>query len=546
MPTIPSIRTSVENQDVLVLDEHAKKGVFRRDARNRLIAYAAGISVVFPYQTFDGEKWAFRCWHSDIANSKKRYETISESIKKAKLQFLCDFQYIDEGINVDGNIYPTIRMRWIDGINIKDYICRNKESKSLMLSLADSFLKMAQSLHEQFLAHGDLQHGNILVDEKHQLYLVDYDSFYCPSLKGEPDTVTGLPDYQHPARNHNKSVSEKLDYFSELVIYLSILAIAENPSLVDKYKVQDADRLLFSKEDFEDIRHSQIYQDISSLGKQFQDLLKILEDYLLCKDVNQLEPFQFCLFEKKVSFTSSATKALRNIHPIELKWDVPFDAQIYLMFRGKGKKAKIRKCKKSDQLSVKLSEDTTVELIIKTHDKYVIKKEIIIKVFDECTIDFKSDKAYIFPSIPVKLSWNVQNAKKVWLDTEEVSAVGIKVVEPQKAATYILRAEDEFGFKEQRIDIQMLPIPHVKSLLVPTPDLNKKVSISISPPRFNFIVKTPLINNQFIKTEIPKVLSLKELGLIVPLLAPIRRTFNLKRVIQKILSFVSVKKHKKQ
>ena len=49
MPTIPSIRTSVENKNVLVLDEHAKNGTFRRDARGRLIAYTAGFSVVFPY-----------------------------------------------------------------------------------------------------------------------------------------------------------------------------------------------------------------------------------------------------------------------------------------------------------------------------------------------------------------------------------------------------------------------------------------------------------------------------------------------------------------
>ena len=241
MPTIPSIRTSVENKDVLVLDYHAKNGTFERDARGRLIAYTGGFSVVFPYRTANGEKWAFRCWHSDIKNTKKRYETISDTIKKANLSFLCEFQYIDKGINVEGNIYPTTRMRWIDGITIKDYICQNRNSKGLLIALADNFLKMTQALHAQSLAHGDLQHGNILVDNNHQLYLVDYDSFYCPQLKGEADTVTGLADYQHPARISNKSVSEKLDYFSELIIYLSILAIAEDPSLVDKYKVADAD-----------------------------------------------------------------------------------------------------------------------------------------------------------------------------------------------------------------------------------------------------------------------------------------------------------------
>ena len=260
MPTIPSIRTSVENKNVLILDNHAKNGTFIRDVKGRLIAYAGGFSVVFPYETAGGEKWAFRCWHSDVFNSKIRYQTISKAIKNAKLGFLCEFQYIDKGINVEGNIYPITRMRWIDGITIKDYICLNRNSKELLVSLADNFLKMTLALHTQFLAHGDLQHGNILVDKNHQLYLVDYDSFYCPELKGEADTVTGLPDYQHPARRRNKSISEKLDYFSELIIYLSILAIAENPSLVEKYMVENADRLLFAKEDFADMQKSEIYK----------------------------------------------------------------------------------------------------------------------------------------------------------------------------------------------------------------------------------------------------------------------------------------------
>ena len=291
MPTIPSIRTSVENKDVLVLDNHAKNGTFERDARGRLIAYSGGFSVVYPYKTTNGEMWAFRCWHSDIKNSKKRYETISNAIKKAKLSFLCQFQYIDQGINVEGKIYPITRMRWIDGINIKDYICQNKNSKDLLIALAKNFLKMTQALHALSLAHGDLQHGNILVDKNHHLHLVDYDSFYCPQLKGEPDTVTGLADYQHPSRSKNKSVSEKLDYFSELIIYLSILAIAENPSLADKYKVEGSERLLFSKNDYSDIKNTEIYKDIQSLGKKFSDLLDVLDNYLKCQSIDSLQPF---------------------------------------------------------------------------------------------------------------------------------------------------------------------------------------------------------------------------------------------------------------
>ena len=537
MPTIPSIRTSVENKDVLVLDNHAKNGTFERDARGRLIAYTGGFSVVFPYRTANGEKWAFRCWHSDIKNTKKRYETISDAIKKANLSFLCEFQYIDKGINVEGNIYPTTRMRWIDGITIKDYICQNRYSKDLLIALADNFLKMTQALHAQSLAHGDLQHGNILVDKNHQLYLVDYDSFYCPQLKGEADTVTGLADYQHPARISNKSVSEKLDYFSELIIYLSILAIAEAPFLADKYKVADADRLLFSKEDFVDIRNAPIYKDICSLGNDFQDLLAVLEEYLVHRKIDYLAPFESSLLHQKVSFTVSTTKAVRNTQSIELAWDVPFDAEITLR---KGRDQDLQRCEKHGTFTTTLSESATFELSIKTSNDQVIKKEVSIDVFDECEIEFTADKYYVFPTIPVKLSWKVKNAKKAWLDDEEIASSGTRIIETKKAMVCVLSAEDEFGKKEQRIEIGMLPIPQVKALLVPTPNIVNNMSVTIKQPRYNTSVSFPKISIGMVTTEIPKVPSLKDIGLNVELSPPFPR-FSLKQTIRNIYNHITKK-----
>lgn len=534
MPTIPSIRTSVENKDLLVLDNHAKNGIFERDARGRLIAYAGGFSIVFPYTTANGEKWAFRCWHSDIKNSKKRYETISDAIIKAKLSFLCEFQYIDKGINVEGNIYPTTRMQWVDGITIKDYICQNRNSKNLLVSLADNFFRMTQALHSQSLAHGDLQHGNILVDKKQHLYLVDYDSFYCPKLKGEADTVTGLADYQHPSRIHNKSVSEKLDYFSELVIYLSILAIAEDPSLVDKYKVKDADRLLFAKEDFADITSSAIYKDIQGLGNDFKELLDVLEAYLKCKNINELLPFDTFLLQKRITFSSSVTKAVRNTQTVVIEWEVPFKAEVSLK---KGKNSDIEKCENKGSISTTLEDSITYELLIKIKGGSEIKKEVTIDVFDECEIDFSADKLYVFPTIPVTLSWNVKHAKRVWFDGDEVNATGTKVIEPQKPMTYALSAEDEFGIKEKRIDIGMLPIPQVKSLLVPSPDVVNNLSITITQPKYNVDVKFPTINIDWIKAEVPKVPSLTELGLNVELSPPLPK-FNLMSSIKNVFNHI--------
>lgn len=533
MPSIPSIRTSVENKNVLILDEHAKNGTFRRDARGRLIAYTGGFSVVFPYEASDGTKWAFRCWHSDINNTQRRYELISEAIQKAQLDFLCGFEYIEKGINVEGSIYPTTRMRWIDGVTIKDYVCQNRDSKKLLLNLAENFLKMTNALHKQSLAHGDLQHGNILVDKNHQLFLVDYDSFYCPQLKGEEDTVTGLPDYQHPARMRNKVVSEKLDYFSELVIYLSILAIAEDPSLVGKYKVEDADRLLFTKEDYKDIKNSEIYEDIKSFGGKFVDLLEVLEDYLKQEKIDALRPFSEHILEKKITFKSSATKSIRGKQSVRVFWQVPFEADVTLQQKGAAAFEKGIQ----GSINVVLDDDAEYILTIVTKDGVKIKKKVNINVFDECVISFTANKNVVFPSLPVLLSWNVTNAKKTWLNTEEVETSGNKIVEPISDTVYILKAEDEFGMKNERITIQTFPIKQMKVLLASPPNFTIKQSFSVIRPKYNVNVKFPTIDIDWIKVEVPKVPSFTEEGLFRKLSPPLLSSaYSIRKTIKSVFN----------
>lgn len=291
MPTIPSISTSVENQHTQVLDSHAKAGEFQKDSRGRLIKHSGGFSVVYPYIVKSGEKWAFRCWHSDLGNVRRRFETISSVIQQARLPFLCDFIYVDKGICVEGTVYSTTRMRWVNGITIKRYICTNFNSQSKLLDIASQFLKLIKKMHTNSLAHGDLQHDNILVGDDGKIYLVDYDSFYCPQLKGCTDIIRGLDDYQHPSRKINKESSEKIDYFSELIIYLSILGIAHQPQLADKYKIEGTEALLFQAKDFVNITESPIYKDLVSLGEEFHILLKVLEIYLEKTSIDQLEPF---------------------------------------------------------------------------------------------------------------------------------------------------------------------------------------------------------------------------------------------------------------
>jgi serine/threonine protein kinase len=289
-PSISDIKSSVES-NVLIKDTFVRSGTFKRIPNGNLTMYVGGFSVVFPLKK-SNKNWVFRCWHIDLGDIKGRYEKFSAAIKNSELPYFAEFEYEEVGIIVNGNPYPTTRMRWIEGQNIKSYICKNRYDKQKLDLLAMNFKKMCEDMHKHNLAHGDLQHGNILVSKEGELYLVDYDSMYCPALKDEKDIITGLADYQHPSRTKNKFVNEKIDYFSELIIYLSILITKENPELIEKYEIENSDKLFFSKKDFLKFDQSPIIADLSKNEIEIQMYLEVLKIYLSKKTINELDPFE--------------------------------------------------------------------------------------------------------------------------------------------------------------------------------------------------------------------------------------------------------------
>lgn len=556
MPTLPSIRTSIENSQALVIDSYARQGVFRRDKRGRLVAYTGGFSVVYPF-VYNHEAWAFRCWHADLGNLRGHFLTLSAALSKLNLPYFCSFSYVDEGIIVDGKKYPTTRMKWIDGKNLKRYICIHRNDKGKLEDLARNFVKMITTLHEHKISHGDLQHGNILIDSNDNLFLIDYDSVYVPELQGEADIIKGLKGYQHPNRSANLLANEKVDYFSELIIYLSILSIAECPSLVEKYQVEDSEQLLFSLEDFKDIENSRIYRDIMSLGGLFPLLLKVLVDYLSEDDINKLEPFTKALEryakEPKINKFEASSKTFVVNQAYRLIWDVEdvskvflngeqidsevhdyivrpltigmrtyelkvenglkvVKAQLTVSVEGEPKvemrltNAKLKKGKsqetllqwemqnamsarliadgKNKEISIKgemlcsPNSSTTYTIGVLALDGVTeVSKSVSVGVFDESEIEFKADKAFTFKDVPVTLTWNVKNAKTVLLDGISVPLAGKKVVTTDKERQYVLEVEDEFGVKRVPLTIKIIPLPLIKTVLLPMPKLEKTIQV---------------------------------------------------------------------
>ncbi len=206
--------------------------------------------------TGHGSNWAVRCFLNHRHEQKERYTKISDFVVVDDLECTVPFHYLDRGIKVKGTWYPILKMDWVEGDTLDIYIRDNFKNSQLMRSLRDQFRKLAAELERAGIAHGDLQHGNIIVT-KQGLRLVDYDALYVPALLGMKSLELGHPNYQHPDRNEF-DYDTTVDNFSCWLIDTALLAIILNPELYNEFHGDD-DCILFKRSDLKCPERSELF-----------------------------------------------------------------------------------------------------------------------------------------------------------------------------------------------------------------------------------------------------------------------------------------------
>lgn len=196
--------------------------------------------------TKDSEVFAIRCFLREQKDQQTRYAAIHRALNRAKLPYTVNFEFISDGIRVNSKWYPMLKMEWVKGRSLIDYVSRNLTKPGSLELLAAHWVKMLQDLQRVGIAHGDLQHGNVLVVDG-KLKLIDYDGMFVDELSGKTSHELGHRNYQHPNRSPN-DFDKSLDNFSGWVIYLSLLALSVRPSLFTDVSGGDENILLRQKD----------------------------------------------------------------------------------------------------------------------------------------------------------------------------------------------------------------------------------------------------------------------------------------------------------
>jgi HEAT repeat protein len=214
----------------------------------------------------EGSRWAVKCFTREVPGLRERYREISRHLGQAQLPFIMNFTFLEEGIRVGGRWFPVVKMEWVEGLPLNQFVARYAHRPKVLEALLLVWARMANSLRAAEVAHGDLQHGNVLLVpgptvNSLALKLVDYDGMWVPALAGCPSGEVGHPAYQHPQRLRYQVYGPTVDCFPLLLVATALSALrAKGRALWEAN--DDGDNLLFRRQDLEAPATSVLFNEL--------------------------------------------------------------------------------------------------------------------------------------------------------------------------------------------------------------------------------------------------------------------------------------------
>src|SRR5205807_2059494 len=163
--------------------------------------HAGNVADVYQVRCPDGKSWDVKCFTRQAEGLRERYQEIAKHLRRADLPFAVDFTYLEMGIRVAGTWYPVLKMQWVEGLTLNQFVGQYADNPALLQALLQSWGRMAKYLRTARVGHCDLQHGNVLLApgataHSVALKLIDYDGMWVPALAGKGSGEVGHANCQ--------------------------------------------------------------------------------------------------------------------------------------------------------------------------------------------------------------------------------------------------------------------------------------------------------------------------------------------------------------
>jgi hypothetical protein len=262
-PQITDYQEAVQHPQVAFVDPELKQGTVAENNLGLPLVMSGGFALTYAVTTAR-RKCAVRCFHREIPAIQQKYDAIAKKLRAVPNGYFVGFDFQQSGIRVRQATFPIVRMDWVEGDTMGIWLDRHIDDPRGLEKARMEFLSIARFLAQKGIAHGDIQNGNVMV-ENGSVKLIDYDGMFVPGMQPGHGSETGHRHFQHPERRVS-DFGPQMDRFSFIALDLSLRAIIEDKSLYPKYR-EGGETIIFKANDFADPGHSAIFGQLAAMPK---------------------------------------------------------------------------------------------------------------------------------------------------------------------------------------------------------------------------------------------------------------------------------------
>ena len=116
-------------------DADLRRGDAVANALGIPMPYSGNFADVYQVRCPNGSRWAVKCFTREAKGLRERYLEISRHLLQVKLPFAVDFTYLDQGIRVAGKWYPILKMQWVEGLTLNQFVGKYADNPPTLESL---------------------------------------------------------------------------------------------------------------------------------------------------------------------------------------------------------------------------------------------------------------------------------------------------------------------------------------------------------------------------------------------------------------------------
>jgi hypothetical protein len=221
--------------------------------------------------SINGSNYAIRCFLTAEEETITRSKDICNYLNGINSTWKTECELIEDEILINGNTYPILKMEWINGVLINQFVSNHLSNNNVLTELQEKLMAISNDLEKHQVGHGDIQCGNIIIigtSSNFKVKLIDYDGMYVPALTYKKSIEKGRSEFQHPKRTLNH-FSPEMDRFSFWVMITALEALKIDKTLWRKVMQEGfntLDNFLFTIQDFLNPNQSKLFNRLYKLN----------------------------------------------------------------------------------------------------------------------------------------------------------------------------------------------------------------------------------------------------------------------------------------